>query len=123
MSMSDPTTANVQIVDSINVLRSAVLTPQIIKATGAGKAYHSIAQSAAIAVQDATDNLRNMTTIGATAVGVAMSQYIETGSKEHKDAITQAQNLVTQAVSDFQKIGEAAAIVVSSFSPNFGDAG
>jgi len=114
--MPDPTTVNAQIVDTLQVLQTATLSPEIIKASGAGKAFQSVSQSAAIAVQDAADNLRNLSAIGATAVGVAMAQYIESGSSDSKDAIAQAQNIVTQAVSDFQKIGSAAAVIVNSFA-------
>jgi hypothetical protein len=41
-----------------------------------GKVYQSVAQSAAIAIQDAADALRNLTTIEATAAGVAMAEML-----------------------------------------------
>ena len=40
------------------------------------KALQSVAQSVALAIQDATDNLRNVNTIGTTAIGAAMSQLL-----------------------------------------------
>ena len=42
-------------------------------------AQQSIAQSTALAMADATDNLRNLNTLSTTAIGVALSQFLETG--------------------------------------------
>lgn len=115
--MSD--VVNPQIAATLELLRKSTLEPDMLKAAGAGKAYQSIAQSAAMAVQDAADNLRNVSTIGATAVGVLMAQYVESGDTKYKDAIVDAQKIVTQAVTTFQNVGQAAALVVNSFAPSF----
>lgn len=96
-------------------VRQSVIAPASIAAAGAGGAYQSVAQSAAIAIQDATENLRNMSSISTTAIGVAMSQYLATGKPEFKDAIERAQSIVSQATSDFRSVGEHAAFIVNSF--------
>jgi hypothetical protein len=96
-------------------MTSAMLSPSQVAAVGAGNAYQSVAQSAAIAIQDATENLRNLSSIGSTAIGVAMAQYLSTGKPEFKDAIERAQAIVSQATADFRSIGEHAAFIVNSF--------
>lgn len=96
-------------------MTNAMLSPAQVAAVGAGNAYQSVAQSAAIAIQDATENLRNLSSIGSTAIGVAMAQYLSTGKPEFKDAIERAQAIVTQATKDFRSVGEHAAFIVNSF--------
>lgn len=112
---SDPTNVNPQIVDVINQVQLATMQPQVVLTSGAGKAYQSVAQSSAIAVQDAADALRNVSTIATTAAGVAMAQYLATGLPKYKDVIQEAQTMVTGATSDFKAIGEAAASVLKNF--------
>jgi len=115
--MSDMAKVNAQIIDTINAVQAATMSPQVVKTSGSGKAFQSVAQSTAIAVQDAADTLRNISTISTTAVGVAMAQILATGDPEGKyaKAITQAQGLVTVATTDFQNIGTAAADVLRGF--------
>jgi hypothetical protein len=94
------------------------ITPEIIREEGAGKAYQSVAQSSAIAIQDAADNLRNLNTITTTAIGVAMAQMLATKSPEPwKTIIAEAQGTSHKAVQNFQEIGSAAASILSGF-PN-----
>jgi len=112
---SDPTNVNPQIIDVINQTHRATMAPQIVLTSGAGKAYQSVAQSSAIAVQDAADALRNVSTIATTAAGVAMAQYLATGLPKYKEVIQEAQTMVTGATQDFKAIGDAAAHVLKSF--------
>ncbi|MHB8285715.1 MAG: hypothetical protein ACYDD1_13685, partial [Caulobacteraceae bacterium] len=113
--MPDPTTVNGQIVEAITQVQKATMAPQVVLTSGAGKAYQSVAQSSAIAVQDATDALRNVSTIATTAIGVAMAQLLATGDVKYGTALTQAQNLMTSATADYTAIGAAAAAVLASF--------
>lgn len=113
--MADPTLVNAQIVDVINKSRMAAMDGQTVLTSGAGKAYQSVAQSAAIAVQDATDALRNLSTIATTATGVAMAQYLATGEDKYMKVLAQAQEIVVQATSDYAGIGAAAANILSQF--------
>ena len=80
---------NAQLVNTINVGQQATMTPAVIKASGAGKAYQSVAQSTAIAIQDAADALRNASVVSLTASGVAVAQMLAQGDPESKysDAI------------------------------------
>ena len=111
----DPTKVNAQVIDVINQAQLATMSPQVVLTSGAGKAYQSVAQSTAIAVQDATDALRNVSTIATTAMGVAMAQFLATGEQKYADALTKAQGMVQGATEDYAKLGTAAAAVLKGF--------
>jgi hypothetical protein len=113
--MADPVKIHPQIIDAINQVQSATMAPQVVLTSGAGKAYQSVAQSSAIAVQDAADTLRNISTIATTAMGVAMAQLLATGDSKYADVLTQAQKMLTQATTDFGSIGQASATVLKNF--------
>jgi len=111
----DPTKVNAQVIDVINQVQLATMSPQVVLTSGAGKAYQSVAQSTAIAVQDATDALRNISTIATTAMGVAMAQLLATGDQKYATALDKAKELVQDATEDYAKIGSAAAAVLKGF--------
>lgn len=108
---------NQQLVEAVNFGQQAVMSQNVIKASGAGKAYQSVAQSTAIAVQDAADNLRNMGIISTTAAGVAMAQILATGDPQgtYTKAIATATALVSDAATNFSTIGKDAAEILSAF--------
>lgn len=111
----DPTQVNPQVIDAINQVQLATMSPQVVLTSGAGKAYQSVAQSTAIAVQDAADALRNISTIATTAAGVAMAQYLATGEQRYANALTKAQEMMQNATDDFTNIGMAASNVLKNF--------
>jgi hypothetical protein len=98
----------------ISAAQAATLTPDVIVQSGAGKAYQSVAQSAAIAVQDATDALRNITTVSTTAAGVVIAQMLA-GDEKNASVLQQIENVMTQSVKTFADIGEAAAKILTDF--------
>jgi len=106
---------NSQVLDVISQSQTATMHANVVLTSGAGKAYQSVAQTAAIAVQDAADALRNVSTIATTAVGVAMAQYLATGEDKYAKVIDKAQQMMTGATADFTAIGTAAATVLNSF--------
>jgi hypothetical protein len=110
-----PTTVDAQIIDVINQVQAATMAPQVVLTSGAGKAYQSVAQSAAIAVQDAADALRNVSTIATTAAGVAMAQLLATGDPKYAQALTQCQTMMKSATEDFAQVGAAASTVLKNF--------
>ena len=75
-------------------------------------ANQSVAQSTAIALADATDNLRNLNTLSTTAIGNALSQLLETGDTKYIDIIDQAQKVVTNGAENFGTVGEKIAGVL-----------
>ncbi len=96
-------------------INKATLEPSVIKANGAGKAYQSVAQSMAIAIQDATDYLRNIGSISATGIGVAVAKLIETQNLEYIPIIEECQKIMTVAEQDFKTIGQNAADILKAF--------
>jgi len=112
---SDPTTVDARIVDAINQAQQAVLAPQVILASGAGKAYQLVAQSAAIAIQDATDALRATSIIAATAAAVTMTKFLTCGDPNYLLGLTAARDMMATATEVFAKVGAAAADVVKEF--------
>lgn len=119
--MDGPTAVNDQVVDTLKLLQTATLSPQVVEISGAGKAYQSVAQSAAIAVQDATDSLRNISTISMTAMGVAVAQLLATGDAKYATVITQATQMMTDAATFFKTVGQDAATVLSGFPSGGGN--
>lgn len=114
--MADFSGTGIQTLDAVKRTQNATINPEILFQSGAGKAFQFVAQSAALAVQDATDNLRNLSTVSSTAIGVAMSQLMSTGDlKTWIPVITAAQQIVQQCTSDFERIGQCAAKVVQEF--------
>lgn len=80
--------------------------------TAVNNAKQSIAQSTALALADATDNLRNLNNLSSTAIGVALSQFIESGDPKYVDVIHEAQDVVTRGVENFGSVGEKIAVVL-----------
>lgn len=110
----EPTVVNPQVIDLINQAQKAAMGAQVVRTSGAGKAYQSVAQSTAIAVQDATDALRNIGTIATTATGVVVAQMLA-GNSQHQDVLTVVQNMVTKATEDYAALGSAAAKILTEF--------
>jgi hypothetical protein len=108
-------TVDARILDAINQIQTAVLSPQVVRTSGAGKAYQSVAHSAAIAVQDAADALRGVSIIAATGSGVAMTRFLATGDAKYLLGVTAAQDMVKLAIEDFARIGAAAAEALRGF--------
>ncbi len=91
-----------------------------IRLAGAGRAYQSVAQSTAIAIQDATDYMRNVSTISATAIGVAMAQMAASDGTKGTTLLGKAQGLVASAAQDFSTISTNAIAVATDYPKSFG---
>ena len=105
-----------QITSSIEAIQQATLTGDIIRHSGAGKAYQSVSQTVAITIQDAADQLRNMGTISTTATGVAVSQLLATGNAKECEAVfKQVQSMLTMSADNFKSISQTASQVLKDF--------
>lgn len=104
-----------QVLDAINQIQAAVMSPQVVLTSGAGKAYQSVAHSAAIAVQDATDALRGISIIAATASGVAMTKFLTDGEPKYLAGVAAAQDMIKLGTDDFARVVAAAAAAVKDF--------
>jgi len=109
------TAVNPQVIDAINASQAAAMGGQVVLTSGAGKAYQSVAQSAAIAVQDATDALRNISTITTTAAGVIIAQMLVNPASPDSKVLATLQQVMTKATEDYVAIGAAAAGIVNEF--------
>ena len=109
------TAVNPQVIDAINQSQTAAMSGQVVLTSGAGKAYQSVAQSAAIAVQDATDALRNISTITTTAAGVIIAQMLVNPASPSAAVLPQLQNVMENATKDYLAIGAAATAIVNEF--------
>ena len=110
MGTDDPS-----IIDAVNQTQMATISPQVVLTSGAGKAYQAVAQSAALAIQDAVDALRHTTAIATSASGIALAQFLASGDPRYLEMLSQTQTMVTSAIEDFKAAGEAAASVVKAF--------
>ena len=79
------------------------------------QARQLVAQSAAIAVQDAVATLRNLNAMSATAIGVSLAQYIETGDYKFITAISNANCVAQNAAENFSTVGEKAGDILANF--------
>ena len=100
---------------TLKLVRDQVIGSTQVEDSASGKAFQAVSQTAAMAVQDAANALRNVSTIGSTALGVAMAQYLSTHDEKYKDIIEKAQGIISQAADDFQQIGTSAAMLVRIF--------
>lgn len=109
------TVVDPQVIDAINQAQAAAMGGQVVLTSGAGKAYQSVAQSAAIAVQDATDALRNISTITTTAAGVIIAQMLVNPASPSASVLPKLQQVMADATADYIAIGAAAAGIVNEF--------
>jgi hypothetical protein len=100
---------------ALATLQAATLSPAVIKNSGAGKSYQSVAQSTAIAVSDATTYLRNLETISSTTIGAAIAKFFATGDAEVLAVIPVAIALVPAATADLAAIGAAANTILATW--------
>ena len=115
-------TVDEAIIDALNQSQSATLNPDVLLTSGAGRAYQVVATSAAIAIQDATDMLRNISTVSTTAIGVAMAQLIE-GDADAREALEAAQRALDNAAKTYATICEAAARSLKDFPASWSESG
>ena len=115
--MGDNTKVNSQVLHGLQVNQQATMVPGILQAAGAGKAYQAVAQSAAMAVQDAADHLRNMGTLSSTVIGTAFSHSMTNPElfDTYKGVIGEAQKMMDQAAIRFENIGGYASQVLQDF--------
>jgi len=114
--MSDNNETNQQISHTLQVIQEQDIQGNSARVAGAGKAFQSVSQSSALAVQDATDNLRNVNTMATTAMGVALSQMLATGDVEtYSNIIEEANKMVQGGANNYVTIGSSAGSMLGNF--------
>jgi hypothetical protein len=108
--------------DTTQFVLDTNISPKVVATQGAGMAYQSVAQSMAIAVQDATDYLRNVSSITLAAIAVSTEKMVQSGNsaegdaaEKYADIITNVQSSLNIAVDTFDKIGKTAGNVLTQF--------
>lgn len=89
-----------------------------------GLGVQSVAQSMAIAVQDATDLLRNISTIEATALGVATAKWVaEPENLAYKVIIDNCGKVIKDTAQTLEEIGTNTSNVLKKYAQiaNIGD--
>ncbi len=77
----------------------------------------SVNQSAAVAVQDATDLLRNISTIETTVIGIASAKWLaDPANPSYEKIIKNATETISSAVENLAKVGENTAKVIQDLS-------
>jgi hypothetical protein len=117
MSSADQVKATIELINNSN------LDPKIVKREGAGKAYQSVAQSMALAVQDAVDYQRNLMAIAQAAIAVSTEGMIAAAAEDnipkvgtYSSIIINVQtDIVGKAIENFSQIGMKAGEVLSNF--------
>jgi hypothetical protein len=92
-----------------------------IQLAAAGRAYQSVAQSAAIAIQDATDYLRSINTISSTAMGIGIAMVVAGKTSQGEKIIQCAVKVGTDGVAQFAASTGAAVTVATAFPTSFGN--
>ena len=67
-----------------------------------------IAQTLAVAVQDAADHLRNVETVAVTAQGVVLRRLLETGGGDYADSLAAIQMMISQGQDNLERVGSLA---------------
>lgn len=81
----------------------------------AARAVQSVGQTTAIAIQDAADMLRNVSTIQVTAIGAATAAWISTGDPRFREIVQEAMHVIQTAVATYLTIGQNAFAVLKQF--------
>ena len=97
--MADQKHVNSQVLNAIEAIAQSNLTTDVIHQSTAGKAYSAMALSSAVAVQDATDHLRNMEMLATSATAAALSKAIDTGNTE---ALSKTLEEINQSLTESQ---------------------
>lgn len=124
MTSQDQILATVKSVNSLVTGGAATPTPSVTAPSGTsqpqaqatGLAVQSVAQSAAMIVQDATNLFRNLSTIEATAIGAATAKWIETPENvAYLLIIEESQRVLQNATAIIEAAGKSASSVLAAF--------
>lgn len=86
-------------------------------AQATGLAVQSVAQSAAMAVQDAANLFRNLSTIETTAIGAATAKWIETPENvAYLLIIEESQRVLQNAAALIETVGKSASAALQAFA-------
>ncbi|NER34084.1 MAG: hypothetical protein F6J93_08585 [Oscillatoria sp. SIO1A7] len=102
--------------ESVALINNWNLSPKVVKTEGAGKAYQAVAQSMSLAIQDATEHLRNVSAVAQAAIAVSTELMI--ANKQvypYSQFIDEAQQTVDKAEQTFKRVGMDAGDILNNF--------
>jgi len=111
--MTDPAPTIAYLAEIIELARKETTSPERAAEAAAGKAYQLLAQSAAIAVQDAAAALRHAGIVANAAAGASIAEFLATGDPKYLEGVGRARELVSAAIADFSAVGQAAATILT----------
>lgn len=84
------------------------------------RAVQSVGQTTAVVIQDASDMMRNISTIETTAIAAATSAWIASEGLDiaYKQIIDEGMSVMNAAATLYLKIGKNAYEVLSQFKPS-----
>lgn len=105
---------------SVEFINAQVISPEITNAEAMGKTYQAVSQSMSLTVQDATDNLRNFSTVNLAALSYAQEKLVQSPPNMEEESkwaliISNLQKSLTSQIGSFKSISEGAAGVLQAF--------
>lgn len=88
--------------EAINLMQAATLIPQVLTASGNGKAYQLVAQSVALTIVDAGDLMRAAATLAVFVKAMALTKYAITGEPKYAEAAAAGKAMLTEAIEDYR---------------------
>lgn len=107
--------ANPAVIATVKAVNGTVTEPTMSRNVGSGAAFQSVSQSTAIAIQDATEYVRNITAMSSTAIGMSLAKLVATKDLTYKEVITIAQNAITTASNNMKEIGTVASDIAKNY--------
>lgn len=107
---------------AVEIVAQNTLDPEVIRLQGAGKAYQSVAQSMAIAIQDATDYQRGVMSIAQAAIAVSTELMLKQKDPEtYTEILSKVLSTVNSVEKTFKQVGLDAGTILRQFP--VGDSG
>lgn len=101
---------------SVVYINQSVIGSKVSQEEAVGKTYQSVSQSMSLAVQDASDMLRNFSTVNLAALSYAQEQLVATENLvTWGPVIEQLQTMLQQQLSSFTSLGQDAGQVLQEF--------
>jgi hypothetical protein len=102
---------------SVSFINDQVISSKVSQEVAVGKAYQAVSQSMSLAVQDASDNLRNFMTVNLAALSYAQEQLlISENVAIWTPVIESLQGALTEQMTCFTDLGTDAAQILQKFT-------
>lgn len=100
---------------SVDYINKTVTDTSVVNTNATGQAYQGVANSMALAVENASTNLLNFSTIIQAGLAKALEMYIETQSPTWLTVITGLQTAQDAQAATLKSVGMDAGVVMALF--------